>query len=153
MVRGDSFSVLSRAIKQYEPVAVIALGQANRSAISIERVAINVDDFSIEDNIGTVVTDTPVIVGAPSAYWSTLPIKELKSCLEEEDIPVNISNSAGTFVCNHLFYNLQHALKDSEIRSGFIHVPLLPEQVTSETQKSMTLDTVSYTHLTLPTKA
>ena len=128
VVHQQSVEVLLDVVEKYDPIAVIALGQANRASISIERVAINIDDFSIEDNAGNRLIDTPVVPNAPTAYWSTLPIKRLQQRLHKEGIPASISNTAGTFVCNHLFFHLQHALVGQNRPSGFVHVPLLPEQ-------------------------
>jgi pyroglutamyl-peptidase len=96
--------------------------------LSIERVAINLNDARIPDNLGEQPIDTPVVPGGPAAYFSTLPIKAMVRALREAGIPASVSQTAGTFVCNQVFYNLQHLLAGSAVRSGFIHVPALPEQ-------------------------
>lgn len=124
-----SLQVLHQALQALEPDVVLALGQAEgRSDVSIERVAINVQDARIPDNAGAQPVDTPVIEGAPAAWFSTLPIKRLVRALRNAGLPASVSQTAGTFVCNHVFYALQHALAGRGVRSGFIHLPLLPEQ-------------------------
>lgn len=119
------------AIEREKPDLVIALGQAGgRSNISIERIAINLDDASIPDNENQQPRDRPVVEGGPAAYFTTLPSKEIVHSLQENGLPASISNTAGTFVCNHLMYGILHYIAKSElpIRAGFVHVPYLPEQ-------------------------
>ncbi|MGI4841180.1 MAG: pyroglutamyl-peptidase I [Janthinobacterium lividum] len=122
--------VLMDAIRAVQPDVVIAVGQAGgRSDISLERIAINVDDARIPDNLGQQPIDRPVDETGPAAYFSTLPIKAMMLALREEGIPASISNSAGTFVCNHVFYSLMHSLRGRpDVRAGFIHIPYLPQQ-------------------------
>ena len=115
------------------PTLVVALGLARgRAAITPERVAINVDDARIADNAGRRPIDEPVVRGGPAAYFSTLPIKAIVRALDAASVPASVSNSAGTFVCNHVFYGLMHRLATARglqgARGGFIHVPWLPEQ-------------------------
>jgi pyroglutamyl-peptidase len=122
---------LPELIDEHAPSLVLALGQAGgRAGMSIERVAINLIDARIPDNAGDQPVDVPVIDGAPNAYFSTLPIKAMLRVLHEERIPASISNTAGTFVCNQVFYALAHliATRHPMLRGGFIHVPYLPEQ-------------------------
>ena len=120
VVRYKSVEVVKRAIETEEPDAVITVGQATgRAAITPERVAINVDDFQIPDNDDIQVIDQPIIKGGPDAYFSTLPIKAITKAIQANGIPAAVSNTAGTFVCNHLFYGIQHYLKESSIRHGF----------------------------------
>jgi len=108
---------------------VLALGLAQgRAGISIERVAINVDDARIPDKAGQQPIDTPVVPGGPAAYFSTLPIKRLAQGLQQAGHPAHISQTAGTFVCNHVFYALQHRMHGQRAMSGFVHLPALPEQ-------------------------
>lgn len=115
-------------IEELNPAMVIATGLGpGRSDISIERVAINVNDARIPDNLGAQPIDTAVVEGGPAAYFSTLPIKSMVRAVREAGIAASVSQTAGTFVCNQVFYRLQHALAGSEVRSGFIHVPWLPE--------------------------
>jgi pyroglutamyl-peptidase I len=115
---------LLQLISELRPAMVIATGLApGRSEISIERVAINVNDARIPDNLGEQPIDTAVVVGGPAAYFSTLPIKAMARAVREAGIAVSVSQTAGTFVCNQVFYRLQHELAGTGVRSGFIHVP------------------------------
>lgn len=145
-VFGEAAEHLIRYVREFKPLVTISVGQAGgRAEISIERVAINVDDARIPDNGGNQPIDTPVVAGGPVGYWSTLPIKAIVSSLREHDIPSSVSNTAGTFVCNHLFYSLMHELaqQNHESRGGFIHIPFLPKQVISRPQQpSMELNTI-----------
>ncbi len=121
---------LLHAIKEVDPVVVLCLGQAGgRSDVSIERVAINVVDARIPDNAGRQPIDEPVIDGGPVAYFSALPIKALVSRLRASGIPASVSQSAGTYNCNTIFYSLLHyiATERPALRGGFIHVPYLPQ--------------------------
>ncbi|WP_068784039.1 pyroglutamyl-peptidase I [Paenibacillus phocaensis] len=130
-VFGQSLERLLEAIKETEPEVVIALGQAGgREGISFERIAVNLSDAAISDNAGNQPVDVPVVPEGPAAYWTTLPVKRLADRLGAVGIPASLSLSAGTFVCNHLFYGLMHhiAVSGKPIRGGFIHVPYLPEQ-------------------------
>ncbi|OGB40295.1 MAG: pyroglutamyl-peptidase I [Burkholderiales bacterium RIFCSPLOWO2_12_67_14] len=142
-VFGDSLRTLPALLAQHRPALVVCVGQAGgRSALSLERIAINVDDAPIADNAGAQPIDTPVAPGAPAAYFSTLPIKAMRAALRREGLPAEVSQTAGTFVCNHVFYGLMHALATQpelrHTRGGFVHVPWLPEQGTP----SMALDDV-----------
>lgn len=122
---GESLAELGRLLEGIRPDAVVCLGVAtNRHAITPERIAINIDDARIPDNAGHQPVDQRVVPDGPAAYWSTLPVKAILSALEVRGIPARISESAGTFVCNHVFFGLMHALREhSEIPAGFIHVP------------------------------
>jgi pyroglutamyl-peptidase len=138
-----SINELHRLLRIHEPALVICVGQAGgRNAVSLERVAINVNDARIPDNKGTQPIDTPVVAGGPAAYFSTLPIKAMLQALQHVDVPVEVSQTAGTFVCNHVFYGLMHALATQcelkMTRGGFIHVPFLPAQGTP----NLSLDTL-----------
>lgn len=107
-------------------VICLGLSEASRS-ISIERIAINVDDARIADNAGHQPIDEPVVLGAPSAYFSRLPIKAMSAAINGKGIPAEISQTAGTFVCNHVFFKLMHLLTTDHrlkgVRGGFMHVP------------------------------
>lgn len=129
-VFGDSITTLKRLIRQERPELVICLGVAGgRTDITPERVAINLDDARIPDNAGREPEDRPVVRNGPAAYFTTLPIKAIVARLKERDVPASVSPTAGTFVCNHVFYGLMHLLQGKRnIRGGFIHVPFLPEQ-------------------------
>ena len=121
--------LLIEKVDSAKPDVVICLGQAEgRSAITPERVAINIDDARIPDNAGNKPTDAPIIIGGPDAYFSTLPVKSLVTVIESVGAPAALSLSAGTFLCNHVFYALQHHCRDRKIESGFIHVPLMESQ-------------------------
>ena len=98
--------------------------------VSLERVAINIDDARIPDNDGNQPIDLPVVAGGPAAYFATLPIKAAVAALRGAGIPAAVSNSAGTFLCNHVFYGLMHeaSRRDNAFRAGFLHVPYLPAQ-------------------------
>ena len=127
---GVALALLQRALEQHRPQLVMALGQAaGRCELTPERVAINVDDARMADNIGARPVDTAVVPGGPAAYFSSLPIKAIVAALREAGMPASVSQSAGTFVCNHVFYGLMHALQTRPgVRGGFMHLPLLPEQ-------------------------
>lgn len=129
-VFGAANAELRRILRETSPELVIAVGQAGgRAEITPERVAINVDDARIADNAGAQPVDAPVVARGPAAYWSTLPVKAIVAALRAHEIPAAVSQTAGTFVCNHVFYGLMHALRSRRgVRGGFIHVPLLPEQ-------------------------
>ncbi|WP_240620123.1 pyroglutamyl-peptidase I, partial [Peribacillus acanthi] len=127
----ESVQTIKMYLDELDPHVVICVGQAGgRPDISIERVAINVDDARIPDNKGQQPIDTPIFKDGPAAYWSTLPIKSMVKKLRENGVPASISHTAGTFVCNHIFYSLLHIIKSRgrEARGGFIHIPFLPEQ-------------------------
>ena len=127
---GASLRCLEQYLSELNPVLVLALGQAGgRSELSLERVAINVDDARIADNAGGQPVDEAVEEEGPAAYFTTLPIKAMAAGLRERGFPAGVSQTAGTFVCNHVFYGLQHQLRGRPVaRSGFMHVPWLPEQ-------------------------
>lgn len=129
---GASVTALRDVIDAVSPSLVLCVGQAGgRSQLSIERVAINIDDARIADNAGAAPVDQPIVAGGPAAYFATLPIKAMLSDLRDAGIPAEISQTAGTYVCNHVFYGLMHALRERpNIRGGFIHIPYSPEQAT-----------------------
>jgi pyroglutamyl-peptidase len=134
-VFGAALKELKHQIKLHDPAIVICLGQAGgRAEITPERVAINIDDARIADNAGQQPVDKPVVKDGPAAYFSTLPIKAIVQELRKHDIPAAVSQTAGTFVCNHVFYGLMHELASHrpDTRGGFIHVPYVPEQTTDQ---------------------
>lgn len=128
-----SLPALRAAIRRHRPRAVLALGLAgSRSAISLERVALNLTDARIPDNADAQPVDQPVIAGAPAAYFTRLPVKALARRLQAAGLPAELSFSAGSFVCNQVFFGLMHALRRRPgVPAGFIHVPPLPEQAAS----------------------
>lgn len=142
-VFGASIKVLDEALTELQPALVISLGFAGgRSEITPERVAINIDDARIPDNAGKQPVDEAVVANAPAAYFSTLPIKAMVRNMRELGVAASVSNTAGTFVCNHVFYALMHRLHRRGapgMRGGFIHTPVLPGQVAG--QPGMDLET------------
>jgi pyroglutamyl-peptidase len=140
-VFGAALDELEELLLRHRPVLVVGTGQGGgRTALSLERVAINVNDARIPDNAGERPVDTPVVAGGPAAYFSTLPIKAMLVALLEAGINAEVSQTAGTFVCNHVFYGLMHQLATRPelrlTRGGFVHLPWLPAQG----QPSMRLD-------------
>jgi len=129
-VFGESLEVLNAAIDALQPSVVLAIGQAGgRVDVTVERVAINVDDARIPDNRGQQPVDVAIVPDGPAAWFSTLPIKAMVTALREAGIPASVSQTAGTFVCNHVMYGVLHKLADwPEVKGGFIHIPYLPEQ-------------------------
>ncbi|WP_315906026.1 pyroglutamyl-peptidase I [Priestia koreensis] len=140
----QSISLLQTYIDELEPSVVICVGQAGgRDRISIERVAINIDDARIPDNEGQQPIDQPIVDGGPVGYWSSLPIKAIVRDLTTKGIPGHISHTAGTYVCNHLFYGLMHYITDKDVKGGFIHIPFIPEQAVRYPGKpSMSLEMI-----------
>ena len=129
VVFGQASAQLRELIDLHKPSAVLCLGQAEgRSAMTPERIAINLDEARIPDNAGNQPKEQKIIANGADGYFSTLPIEKMVTSMKAAGIPASISLSAGTFVCNHIFYVLQDYLKDSSIKSGFMHVPLMDEQ-------------------------
>ena len=125
----QSAEALLALIEHHKPDVVISLGQAEgRTQITPERIAINLDDARLADNEGVMRNDLPILVGGPVAYESTLPIKAIVEAINAAGVPAAVSLSAGAFLCNHIFYVAQDAIKDTKVRSGFVHVPLMDEQ-------------------------
>ena len=125
----QSAKVLLELIEQHNPDVVISLGQAEgRTQITPERIAINLDDARLADNEGVTRSDVPILAGGPVAYESTLPIKEFVEAMKAIQVPAAISLSAGAFLCNHIFYVTQNKFSSTQVRSGFVHVPLMDEQ-------------------------
>lgn len=127
---GIASEVMRRWLADLRPGVVLALGQASgRADFSIERVAINVDDARIADNDGAQPIDKAIAAGGPVGYFSTLPIKAIVAGLRSFGLPASVSQTAGTFVCNHVFYALMHDLRQRPaVRAGFMHLPMLPAQ-------------------------
>jgi pyroglutamyl-peptidase len=122
---GASLRALRGAIRETDPSLVVCTGLAGRrTGLSLERVAINVDDARIPDNAGAQPIDARIVARGPAAYFSTLPIKAMLAALRKHGIPAHVSQTAGTYVCNHVFYGLMHALRRKRgVRGGFIHMP------------------------------
>ncbi len=127
-----SIDVVAKAIEEEKPDAVFCIGQAGgRAELTPERVAINIDDARIADNEGNQPIDVKVFEDGEPAYFATLPIKAMVAAIRNAGIPSSVSNTAGTFVCNHLMYGVLYTLakKYPGVRGGFMHVPFIPEQV------------------------
>ncbi|NLJ59870.1 MAG: pyroglutamyl-peptidase I [Firmicutes bacterium] len=134
------------AISELSPDAVISVGQAGGTpGIRVERVALNLSDARIPDNEGNCPSDSLIVPAGPVAYWATIPARELVDAITKQGIPAFISYSAGTFVCNHVFYSTCHfvAVENMPIKVGFIHVPYLPCQAVGKGQApSMSLECI-----------
>jgi pyroglutamyl-peptidase len=144
-VFGRAAETLCGFVDEVRPDVVIAVGQAGgRPEISLERIAINVDDARIADNAGQQPVDVPIVADGPAAYFTTLPIKAMTAAIREQGIRAGVSQTAGTFVCNHVFYALMHQVRGLPVKAGFIHVPFLPEQAAAwpEPTPAMTLDEI-----------
>ena len=145
--RYRAIKVALETLRKTRPEIVIMLGEAGgRFRINPERVAINIDDFRIPDNAGNQPSDEPIVDGGPAAYFSTLPIRAITQRLIGAQIPAAISNSAGTHLCNRVFYSVMHeiATKSAKTKAGFIHLPYLHEQTIPKQvdQASMSLDSI-----------
>lgn len=130
-VFGTAGSALRKALDDLAPELVVCIGQAGgRERVSLERVAINCDDAPIPDNAGNQPVDVPVVPGGPAAYFTSLPLKAALLAVEKAGVPAEVSQTAGTYVCNHIFYTLMHELASRPgVRGGFVHVPFAPDQV------------------------
>lgn len=128
---GASMELLREAVRRERPDAVLCLGQAGgRKALTPERIAINVNDARIPDNAGQQPVDETIFPDGPDAYFSTLPVKSMAAAIRESGVPAEVSNTAGTFVCNQLMYGLLYFISHEfpAIRGGFLHLPYLTEQ-------------------------
>ncbi len=127
----EAIEVAAEAIDRHGPSLVVCLGLAGgRSHVGVERVAINVDDARIPDNSGAQPVDERIAPHGPPAYFATLPVKAMAAAMREAGVPAEVSNTAGTFVCNHVMYGVLHYLAGTgnRARAGFIHVPFADEQ-------------------------
>ncbi len=144
-VFGKSMIVIDKAIQKYKPDVVLAIGQAGgRTSMAVERVGINVDDARIPDNDGQQPIDEIIYEDGENAYFSNLPIKKMVFEMQNENVPAVVSNTAGTYVCNHVLYSIMYLIdkKYNNLRGGFIHVPFLPEQVKDKNMPSMSLEMI-----------
>lgn len=143
VVRYEAARVVEKAVEEHRPDVVLSIGQAGgRAAVSVERVAVNLDDYRIPDNGGNQPEDEPIVPEGPAAYLCRLPVKAMAAAIREAGIPAEVSLSAGAFVCNHVIYSVSHllAVRYPDVRAGFIHIPYLPEQVVDKPgQPSMAL--------------
>jgi pyroglutamyl-peptidase len=141
-----SGAALMREIERAQPAFVLCVGEAGeRHELNVERVALNVQDACLADNDGAQPIDIPVVSGAPAAYLSTLPVRAIHDALIAAHLPAILSNTAGTFVCNHVFYTLMHfaATTRTRLSAGFLHVPAWRENVRAEnTATALTLEEI-----------
>ena len=131
----ESAKRLNEVINDVKPDAVLSVGQAGgRPGITMERIAINFDDARIPDNISQQPIDEAIQLDGEAAYFTTLPIKRIVKAIREAGISAEVSNSAGTFVCNHIMYQALFAATkaDKPFKAGFMHIPFIPEQTTDK---------------------
>lgn len=152
VVYGDALVALRDAIEQHDPDVVVATGLAGgRCGVTPEKVAVNLDDAPAPDNAGGSPVDRPIVADGPTAYFSTLPVKAIVAAMRDAGIPASVSHTAGTYVCNHVFYGLMHLLATERpgTRGGFVHVPYANEQIAargdaaSAQQPSLALATIT----------
>lgn len=145
-VFGKSIDTVAAAIEREKPDAVLCIGQAGgRYDLTPERVAINIDDARIPDNEGNQPIDTPIFADGAPAYFTTLPIKAMAAKIREAGLPASVSNTAGTFVCNHLMYGVLYTLERRfpGVKGGFMHVPFIPSQTIDRTAPSMSKENIA----------
>ncbi len=138
------FDDVKTMIDTFKPDIVIHLGLAeDRDKIALERVAINIKDARGKDNIGNCPIDEKIVIGGQPAYFSSLPLRKFEAVLRQENIPVYVSNTAGTYVCNNVMYHTLHYIAQNNlpIIAGFIHLPLMKEQA-KEDEKAMPLQEI-----------
>ena len=145
-VRKKSLEKIEKAINEHNPEVILSIGQAGgRFDISIERVGINLDDFRIPDNEGNQIIDEPIFPDGENSYFVKLPVKAMIQNVQKNNIPASVSYTAGTFVCNHVLYGVLYLIekKYKGKKSGFIHIPFLPQQVVDKRNTpSMELNTI-----------
>ena len=145
-VRKKSLEKIEKAINEHNPDVILSIGQAGgRFDISIERVGINLDDFRIPDNEGNQIIDEPIFPDGENSYFVKLPVKAMVQNIQKNNIPASVSYTAGTFVCNHVLYGVLYLIekKYKGKKSGFIHIPFLPQQVVDKRNTpSMELNTI-----------
>lgn len=145
-VKGKSIKKIEKAIEEHNPDVILSIGQAGgRFDISVERVGINLDDFRIPDNEGNQTIDESIFPDGENAYFVDLPVKAMVKNIQKNKIPASVSYTAGTFICNHVLYGTLYLIhkKYKDKKSGFIHIPFLPEQVINKKNTpSMELNTI-----------
>ncbi len=130
VIIGECAARMLRVIEEERPAAAISLGlSSGRKVVSLERIAVNWEDFQVSDNAGNLRRDAPIMADGPLALPTTLPIRQMEAALRQDRIPVEVSYAAGTYVCNHLFYAVQHELlrRGRPCRYGFVHLPPTPD--------------------------
>ncbi|WP_410563912.1 pyroglutamyl-peptidase I [Amycolatopsis sp. cmx-4-61] len=143
-----SLPALRRALEEHRPSLVVCTGQAGgRAGVTPERVAINLIDARIPDNAGAQPIDVPVVPDGPAAYFTTLPVKAGVAAIRATGVPASVSHTAGTYVCNQVFYGLMHLLATEfpGLRGGFVHVPFSPDQVAAsgKPEPSLSVDCIA----------
>lgn len=142
VIFGTAAEKVLEAAGELAPEVILCVGQAGgRKAVTPERVAINLRDASMKDNAGNQPVDEPVVPEGPTAYFASVPVRKMVEAVKENGIPCDLSCSAGTYVCNDLFYTLRHRYDGTGTEVGFVHVPYLPEQAPEGTF-SMSLETI-----------
>lgn len=145
-VNHKSLEKIEAAILQYKPDVILSIGQAGgRADITVERIGINIDDNRIPDNEGNQPIDMPIFEDGENAYFVNIPIKRMVNSIRKVGVPASVSNTAGTFICNHVTYGVKYLIekKYHGKKSGFIHIPYLPEQVVDKPgQPSMALESI-----------
>ena len=134
----DSIRVVREAMQREQPDVVLCVGQAGgRSAITPERVAINIDDARIPDNAGEAPEDRPIFADGPSAYFATVPVKKMAEAIRAAGLPASVSNTAGTYVCNHVMYGILYWMEREfpRMTGGFIHVPYCTAQAAAHPER------------------
>jgi pyroglutamyl-peptidase len=127
---GKAADVLLSKVKEIDPEIIIAFGQAEgRKALTPEKIAINLDSARIPDNSGELRVNKVIIEKGADGYFSTLPIEKMVKAVKECGLESEVSLTAGAFLCNHIFYHLQHKFLESRVKSGFVHLPLVNEQI------------------------
>ena len=133
VVHGEDFARVTPLIEAHCPAAVVSLGLGGGgTTLNVERVAVNLK--VIDGGEGDEPGDLPVVEGGPAAYFSTLPTRKMVASMQAAGVPARLSYSAGTFLCNHIMYQVLHYLAERrmEIPAGFVHIPALPEQVAAQ---------------------
>jgi pyroglutamyl-peptidase len=128
----DAATRVTELLAELNPDAIVHVGLAEaRARLAVERVAVNVMDFSLADNAGYQAAGEPCVVDGPAAYFATIPVREIVAALTAEDVPAYVSNTAGTYLCNQTLYSTLHtiACTGRRTRVGFMHLPLSPAMV------------------------
>ena len=146
VARFEALHSIIAHIEKHQPKIIINLGQAGgRTEMTPERVGVNIDDYGAADNAGNQPVDEPIEVGGPAACFSSLPIKAMVEAMRSAGVPASVSNSAGTYLCNHVAYGIPRYLEKEHIDAiaGFMHVPFLPEQASKQRgRSSMAIETM-----------
>ena len=140
-VFGKAANCVLQQAEIFQPDVILCVGQAGgRGAVTPERIAVNIRDARITDNAGVQPQDELVVHDGPAAYFSTVPVVEMADAIQKSQLPADVSNSAGTFVCNDVLYTLLHHYHGTATKVGFIHVPYLPEQGTPSMSLAQIID-------------